>query len=366
MKPPKYLEKLLGSERAFTAKALIEANKNKMVSSGSVALDWALGGGLPRGELICTWGTEGSGKSTIIMRWVAEEQRRFPQKWAIWIDTEYSFNPERASQLGIDLDRLIILQSNTVQDAIAPLSKMEEDIKANKDVCAIVLDSVKALTSVNELNQMSEGKIESAANAYGGIAKSLNPALNLLARLANECDIMTFLVNQSAANMDMLTSKYQPYKFTGGQKLKHACSTIIFISKVMSKDSKLTDESVKDFSGNAVTVGYKIRGKVNKTRRTVEGKSVEFDFNFANGNFAHKEEELAQLAMSIGVFYRPEDKPGVYFGPVEMGIKARGADEFAKLMTKDKNLYLRVLEECNKTTVHVDTENNEGIIDLEE
>jgi RecA/RadA recombinase len=210
--------------------------------------------------------THNSGKSTFALVLMAKEQERFPDKYAIWIDTEYSFDAARAASLGVDLDRVILFQSNLMEDAIAPLGKMEQEIVKDQSICFIGLDAVKGLTSINEQEQISEGNVESAASAYGGIAKSVNPALNLLVRLSYETKCVTILCNHAMANLDPKTSKYYPYILTGGQKLKHLCSTVIFLNKPARKDALLSSD-LKDSSGNAIAVGSTIVAKVNKSEK---------------------------------------------------------------------------------------------------
>jgi len=366
-KLPKYLSSLFKSEKVQVASEMMKNEANAIRSSGSVSLDYCLGGGIPVGEMVMFWGLPGSGKSLQALKMIAQEQKIYPNKYAIWIDTEYSFSSTRAASLGVDVDRLVVIRSNTFEGAIAPLAKMEAAIAENKDCCAIVLDSVKALTSINEQGQMEEGNVSSAANAYGGIAKSVNPALNILNRLANECQILTILCNHANANMDTMTSKYQPWVLTGGQRLKHLCSTIIFLEKVSRKDSKLVDESRLDAQGNAMQVGSLVRCKVNKTRQTVEGKVAEFYLNMETGELEKKENELGRLALALGVLTKKENGNTVYFGPEERGIKAGSITAFIELLVRDKALYAKVLAEVAAVKVKTDLPSDSAfdIIDIE-
>lgn len=361
---PKYLSKMLSSERVHVAKTLLETKTKSLRSTGSVSLDWCLGGGIPVGELVMFWGPPGCGKTLFSLKLIAEEQRKHPNKYALWIDTEYSFDSERARQLGVDIDRLVIIQSNTFEGAIAPLAKIEGEIQENKDCCAIVLDSLKALTSINEQEQMEEGNVQSAANAYGGIAKSVNPAVNILNRLANECGILTIICNHAMMNMDPMTAKYEPYTLTGGQKVKHLCSTTVFLNKVMSKDSKIFSQ-MKDAQGKEIVIGNLIRCKVNKTRRTVEGKVAEFFINMETGELEKKELELARLAEGLGVLYKPEGQGFYYYGEQERGIRARTIDAFADLFVSDKNLYAKVLQSVNSIKWVTEPIDKADVIDME-
>lgn len=341
-KVPAYLSKMLTSERISIAKNLLN-QKAELVSLDSVALDWATGGGIPVGELVLFWGKEGTGKSLNCMKLVAREQQKHPDKWAIWVDTEYAFDAGRAEMMGIDNERLIVIQSNTFEGAIAPVAKMEAEIHEHKNICAIVVDSIKGLQSVNSQHQMEEGKVESAANAYGGVAKSVNPALHLLLRLANECKILTLLTNHVSMNMDPMTAKYKPYTLSGGKQLQHLCSTIVFLDKPEGAKMNLIGEQ-KDNYGKEIKYGSLIRCTVNKSRRTVEGKRAEFAMNFETGAIEQKEEELFRLAKGLGVLWNIKATWG--FRDPALGIKAVHEKGFVALLADSPKLFKEVFEDC--------------------
>lgn len=362
-KVPGYLSKMLSSERISIAKNMLNKQK-ELRSTGSIALDWALGGGVPIGELVLFWGSPGSGKSLQSLKLLAQEQKRYPDKFAIWIDTEYSFDAARAESLGVNTDRVILIQSNTFEGAIAPLGTIEKEIQKEKNICAIVLDSIKGLQGVNAQHQMEDGNIESAANAVGGVAKNVNPALHVLLRIANECNILTILTNHANMNMDPMTAKYKPYQLTGGQMLKHLCSTMILLEKPETSKSALFSGS-KDGYGNEVKYGNIIRCTVNKTRQTVEGRKAEYAQNMTTGEIEQKEQELFRLAKNLGVLWNEGQSWG--FGDPSLGIKARHESGFVKLLETDENLFNKVLAACRDTKIlsAIEALSNSSEIDLE-
>lgn len=67
------------------------------VSSGSIALDVALGvGGYPRGRVVEIYGPESSGKTTVSLHAIAEAQRNGGQ--AAFIDAEHALDPVYAKK----------------------------------------------------------------------------------------------------------------------------------------------------------------------------------------------------------------------------------------------------------------------------
>src|SRR5690606_17823383 len=73
----------------------------EVISSGSIALDVALGvGGYPRGRIIEIYGPESSGKTTFALHAIAETQKKGGN--AAFIDAEHSLDPNYAKNLGVD------------------------------------------------------------------------------------------------------------------------------------------------------------------------------------------------------------------------------------------------------------------------
>ena len=81
-------------------------------STGSLGLDIALGiGGLPKGRIIEIYGPESSGKTTLTLHCIAEEQKKGGV--CAFVDAEHAFDPGYAKKLGVNLDELLISQPDT-------------------------------------------------------------------------------------------------------------------------------------------------------------------------------------------------------------------------------------------------------------
>ncbi|EQC1412748.1 ATPase domain-containing protein, partial [Providencia rettgeri] len=86
------------------------------ISSGSIGLDLALGGGLPLGRIIEIYGPESSGKTTLTLSIVAQAQKAGLQ--CAFIDAEHALDPLYAKKLGVDIDNLLISQPDTGEQAL--------------------------------------------------------------------------------------------------------------------------------------------------------------------------------------------------------------------------------------------------------
>jgi len=89
-------------------------NELTITSTGSLQLDVAMKiGGTPLGKLIELFGPESCGKSTIVLHQITEYQKAFPEKRAALIDFEHSFDPTYATNIGVDVDKLLLYQPDS-------------------------------------------------------------------------------------------------------------------------------------------------------------------------------------------------------------------------------------------------------------
>ena len=126
-------------------------------STGSIGLDIALGiGGIPKGRVVEVYGPESSGKTTLTLHCVAEEQKKGGV--CAFIDAEHALDPIYARKLGVDLDELLISQPDTGEQAL----EIVDTLTRSGAVSMIVVDSVAALTPKAEL----EARWATAVSAF--------------------------------------------------------------------------------------------------------------------------------------------------------------------------------------------------------
>ena len=135
------LNKKLGSE----AISLGSDPKWKVsyLSTGIVAVDYLLQGGLPRGRFIEIYGDYSTLKTYVALRAIATTQAA-GGKCAL-VDTEHSFDPEWAVSCGVDIAALMLSQPETGEEAV---DAGEVHIRAGVDL--LVFDSVASLLPKSE------------------------------------------------------------------------------------------------------------------------------------------------------------------------------------------------------------------------
>ncbi|MEM8625700.1 MAG: ATPase domain-containing protein, partial [Pseudomonadota bacterium] len=153
MDKQKALESALAQiERSFGKGSIMKLGQQgstmdiEATSTGSLGLDIALGiGGLPKGRIIEIYGPESSGKTTLALHTVAEEQKK--GGICAFVDAEHALDPVYARKLGVNVDDLLISQPDAGEQAL----EITDTLVRSGAVSMVVVDSVAALTPRSEL-----------------------------------------------------------------------------------------------------------------------------------------------------------------------------------------------------------------------
>lgn len=112
----------------------------KTKSSGSLAINEALGGGYAVGRIVEIFSDPSCGKSTLALHAIAEEQKTGGK--VAYIDSEHAMDKKYASKIGVDIDDLIFAQPDSAEQAL----QIVIDLLETKEVSLIVVDSVAGMT----------------------------------------------------------------------------------------------------------------------------------------------------------------------------------------------------------------------------
>lgn len=178
-------------ERQFGKGSIMKLGKDSPVadieatSTGSLGLDIALGiGGLPKGRIIEIYGPESSGKTTLTLHAVAEEQKKGGV--CAFVDAEHALDPQYAKKLGVNLDELLISQPDTGEQAL----EIVDTLVRSGAVNMVVVDSVAALTPKAEI----EGDM--GDHQVGAQARLMSQAMRKLTANIGRSNCMVIFINQ--------------------------------------------------------------------------------------------------------------------------------------------------------------------------
>ncbi len=281
------------------------AQEIEATSTGSLSLDIALGiGGLPKGRIIEIYGPESSGKTTLTLHCIAEEQKKGGV--CAFVDAEHALDPQYAKKLGVNLDELLISQPDTGEQAL----EITDTLVRSGAVNMVVVDSVAALTPKSELEgDMGDSNV-------GVQARLMSQAMRKLTGSIARSNCMVIFINQIRMKIGVMFGS--PETTTGGNALKFYSSVRLDIRRIGALKDR--DEVV----GNATRV------KVVKNKVAPPFKQVEFDIMYGEG--ISKMGELLDLGAKAGVV----EKSGSWFsyGDERIGQGRENAKTFLKENTR--------------------------------
>ena len=196
-----------------------EAQNVPAVSTGSVALDLALGvGGVPRGRITEIYGPESSGKTTLCYHVAANAQRNGGV--VAFIDAEHALDPGYAKNVGVDVDELLVSQPDTGEQAL----EIAETLIRSGGVDVVIVDSVAALVPRVEI----EGDM---GDAFVGLqARLMSQALRKLTGAINRSQTALIFTNQLREKIGVMFGN--PETTPGGRALKFYASVRMDIRRI--------------------------------------------------------------------------------------------------------------------------------------
>jgi recombination protein RecA len=251
------------------------------ISTGSLSLDMALGGGIPRGRVIEIYGPESSGKTTLTLHAIAEVQKGGGT--AAFIDAENALDPAYAKRLGVDIENLLISQPDNGEQAL----EIVETLVRSNAVDLIVVDSVAALVPRAEI----EGDM---GDSHMGLqARLMSQALRKLTGVISRSKATVIFINQIRMKIGVMFGN--PETTTGGNALK-------FYSSV-----RMDIRRISQIKQGEEVIGNRTRVKVVKNKIAPPFRQAEFDIMYNQGISTSGD------VLDLATTYNIVEKAGAWF-----------------------------------------------------
>ena len=292
------------------------------ISTGSLTLDLALGiGGVPRGRIVEIYGPESSGKTTVALHVVAETQKSGGE--AAYIDVENALDPVYAKALGVDIDRLLVSQPSSGEQAL----DIAEALIRSGAIDVVVVDSVAALVTQQEI----EGDM--AASHVGMQARLMSQALKKLSSAVAKTNCVIIFINQLREKIGVMYGN--PETTPGGRALKFYASVRIDIRRA---------EQLKE--GNEI-YGNHIKCKIVKNKVAPPFKTAEFDILYGKG--IARSGEIVEIGIQLGII----QKSGSWFSYGDQRI-AQGKENTRKYLEANPALMEEIADKIKSKSDDVE------------
>ena len=281
----------------FKAEVLVYASQIPTfhrATTGSLSFDLALGGGWPLNcwnEII---GNESHGKTVMALKTVAANMEINPAYVCLWVASE-DFNKDWAEQLGVDLNRVVIAQTNVMEDAY----QIMIDALDAQTFDALVLDSYPALIPTSEgEGDMDEWVVGLGARLTNKLMRK-SPAVQR--RKEDERNCLCLIINQWRDRIGVMFG--DPRTTPGGKGKNFSYFTRVEVAR---------DEWIAD--SNKVKVGLVIKAMTMKNKTAPPMRVGVTPFYFTDYSGFHKGDyDLNTQLRNIAIAYDIITRHGAWY-----------------------------------------------------
>jgi recombination protein RecA len=206
------------------------------------------GRGFPAG-IIEIYGPESSGKTAVTEKAVVEAQKL--EWYVLFFCAEYSLNYERCQKLGIDEDKLIMLDAETLEDFFDEVKDVSTGIRKldGNTPILVIWDSIAATPCKAEQEQTQNFN----DNEMAKLARQMSKIFKRMVRFLFKNKILLLAVNQTRSNIGQRFGN--PETTTGGRALR-------FYSWIRLRLAKI--KTLRDSRENSI--GYMIEARTTKNK----------------------------------------------------------------------------------------------------
>jgi recombination protein RecA len=274
----------------------------KRATTGSTTFDYILGGGFPTNQWNELVGEPSHGKTAIALKTIAANQKINEDFTTVWVAAE-QWVPEYAEMAGVDTSRVIVIETNIMEEAYDVVIAFAE----SKSVDAIVIDSLPALvpSPENEKN-MDEMTVGRGALITNKFFRKAGAAMKR-SLTESERPILGLIINQYRMKIGVMHG--DPRTTPGGQGKDYAFFT---------RSEVRRDEWIEAGTGvNKTRVGQRIKIRTLKNKTAPPSRTAYVDFYFADHSiYSAGDYDVAKEVAAMAIVKQIVDRKGgwIYYG----------------------------------------------------
>ena len=285
-----FVEDLKDEDTTLASSGKAASEFSGTIDTGSYLLNALLSGsihgGIPNNKITAFAGESATGKTFFVMGCLKAFLDQNPDAGVMYYDTEAAVTKDMMEQRGIDTNRVMISEPQTIQEfrtkALKAIELYETTPKEKRPPFMFVLDSLGLLSTTKELEDISDGK-ETRDMTKAQVIKAAFRVLTLKLARAGIPMLVTNHVYE-------VIGSYIPMKeMGGGSGLKYAASTVVFLGKKKDRDA-----TTKEIVGNI------IKCTTFKSRLSKENQKAEVLLSYDKG--LDRYYGMIELAIEAGLF----------------------------------------------------------------
>lgn len=251
----------------------------------SPMMNYLTRGGVPVGRIIELVGLPQSGKTTTALDIISNFQKKYTDKYCVYLDAENTIDKEWGETLGVDWSKVILIQPES-EYGEELLDMLLDYIRSGK-IGLAVLDSAPFIIPKAVQEKGLDEK------SYGGNSALMKSFCDKAVPLCKKVECTFLLINQLRENIG---NPYKPFKIPCGTAIAHACSQILWFTK-----GSLLDEKYKEVSsGYANPSGNLVSVKVEKNKVTKNDRRLQtYTLNYSTG--VDEIKDTLDLAIMLGI-----------------------------------------------------------------
>ena len=266
------------------------------LTTGSVAVDVALGGGWPINQWHEIIGEASNGKTALALKTIAANQAKNPEFTTVWVAAE-QWVPKYAEMCGVDTSRVYVVSTNIMEEAYEAVIQIVE----SKAVDCIVVDSLPALVPTSENDkEMEESTVGRSALLTNKFFRKVGLA-SKRSLTEYERPFIGIIINQWRSKIGVMYG--DPRTTPGGLGKDYA-----FFCRIEVK----RDDWLEEGSGQEKRrIGQSIKVRVLKNKSAPPSTTAVVDFYFS-GDLAGQF-DFAKEILSIGIINKVIVRAGAYY-----------------------------------------------------